>query len=76
MQRLTQMYVIPDVLPGVDPSVDVQVRFAGRDTRPGVFVKSHDSQRSPTLKIVPFQRGEQLCTVVVVDPGGFPSAPS
>lgn len=69
MQRLTQMNVIPDVLPGVDPIVDVQVRFKGHDIRPGVFVKSKDSEQRPTFKIIPFRQGEQLCTVVIVDPG-------
>lgn len=69
MQRLTQMHVIPDVLPSVDPRVDVQVRFAGRDTAPGMFVGSKNSERPPTLKIIPFRQGEKLCTVAVVDPG-------
>ncbi|KAH8148367.1 uncharacterized protein LAJ45_07468 [Morchella importuna] len=68
MQRLTQMHVIPDVLPSVDPRVDVQVRFAGRDTAPGMFVGSKNSERPPTLKIIPFRQGEKLCTVAVVDP--------
>ncbi|KAI5836868.1 phosphatidylethanolamine-binding protein [Morchella snyderi] len=68
MQRLTQMHVIPDVLPDVDPRVDVQVRFAGRDTAPGVFVESKTSERPPTLKIIPFRQGEKLCTIAVVDP--------
>lgn len=69
MQRLTQMNVVPDVLPNVDPIVDVQVRFVGKDTRPGVFVKSKDSERPPTFKIIPFRQGENLCTVAVIDPG-------
>lgn len=76
MQRLTQMHVIPDVLPGVDPSVDVQVRFVGRDIRPGVFVLARDSVRAPTVKIVVFKPGTQLCTVVVVDPGASMLSPS
>lgn len=75
MQRLTQMNVVPDVLPGVNPIVDVQVRFGGRDIQPGVFVKSKTSERRPTFKIIPFQQGEKLCTVAVVDPGESSQTP-
>ncbi|KAI5790136.1 phosphatidylethanolamine-binding protein [Geopyxis carbonaria] len=68
MQRLTQMHVMPDVLPKIDPIVDVQVRFQGRDVQPGAFVDSAQSERPPTFKVIPFQQGQMLCTVAIVDP--------
>lgn len=71
MQRITQMYVIPDVLPYTDPVVDVQVRFRGRNVQPGAFVKSNDSELAPTVKVIPFKQGQILCTVAIIDPGGF-----
>lgn len=69
MQRLTQMHVVPDILPKIDPVVHVPVRFGGRDIAPGSFVNAVDSERPPTLKIVPFTPEPMLCTIVVVDPG-------
>ena len=74
MQRLTQMHVVPDVLPTLDPVVDVQVRFRGHDVQPGAFVDSLQSELPPTLKVIPFTEGEMLCTVAVVDSGEHNSA--
>ncbi|KAL7271262.1 mitochondrial 54S ribosomal protein YmL35 [Rhizina undulata] len=68
MQRITQMNVIPDVLPHIDPVVDVQVRFQGKDIQPGAFVESLKSERAPTFKVIPFSPEEMLCTVAIVDP--------
>ena len=68
MQRLEQMKVIPDLLPYIDPVVDVQVRFRGRDVRPGTILDTRRTETQPTIKIVPFEVGEMLCTVAVVDP--------
>ena len=71
MQRLTQMNVIPDVLPKIDPVVEVQVRFRGKGIQPGAMVDSLQTERPPTFKVIPFTRDKKLCTVVVVDPGMF-----
>ncbi|KAF8477133.1 phosphatidylethanolamine-binding protein [Kalaharituber pfeilii] len=68
MQRLTQMHVIPDVLPYIDPVVDVQVRFKGRDVKPGTILNTLRTEVQPTVKIIPFRYGEMLCTIAVVDP--------
>jgi large subunit ribosomal protein L35 len=70
MQRLKQMHLTPDLLPKIDPVVDVQVRFAGRDVAPGKIVDSLQSERAPTIKIIPFTPGTKYYTVVVVDTGG------
>ncbi|KAF8246361.1 PEBP-like protein, partial [Wilcoxina mikolae CBS 423.85] len=67
MQRLTQMNVVPDLLPQIDPVVDVQVRFQGRDVQPGAYVESIQSETPPTFKVFPFEAGQMLCTVAIVD---------
>lgn len=72
MQRLTQMHVVPDVLPALDPVADVQVRFRGRDIQPGAFVNSLHTVAPPTLKVIPFEAGEMLCSVAIVDSGTCP----
>lgn len=69
MQRLSQMHIFPDILPLLDPNVDVPVRFRGRDVQPGTILSSSYTERPPTLKIIPFKPEEMLCTVLVVDPG-------
>ncbi|KAI5816060.1 phosphatidylethanolamine-binding protein [Pyronema omphalodes] len=67
MQRLTQMNVVPDLLPKIDPEVDVQLRFKGKDIHPGDFVPSFSSEDKPTLKVISFKPQEMLCTVAVID---------
>jgi large subunit ribosomal protein L35 len=73
MQRLTQMHVVPDLLPQIDPVVDVQVRFQGKDVQPGAYVESLQSETPPTFKVFAFEAGQMLCTVAIVDLGRFPS---
>jgi len=67
MQRITQMGVIPDVLPHIDPVAAVDIRFGRRKIQPGVFVQSLVSAIPPTLAIQVFDRGERLVTVVAID---------
>ena len=69
MQRLETMFVTPDVLPSINPVVDVQLRFQRKNFGPGDMVHSLLSEKPPTIKVVPFERGEMLCTIAVVDPG-------
>lgn len=68
MQRITQMNVVPDVIPAINPVVDVQMRFRGVNIQPGRILPSTLTERQPTLKIIPFRPGEKLYTVIVVDP--------
>jgi large subunit ribosomal protein L35 len=63
------MGVIPDVLPKLDPVVDVQLRFRGRNIQPGAYVGSLQSEHPPTFKVVKFTEGPMLCTAAVVDSG-------
>ena len=67
LQRITQMKVVPDVLAHVDPVVDVKLFFGGRSVPPGDFVDSRISTTAPRLLIQPFEKGEKLVTIAVVD---------
>ena len=67
MQRITQMNVIPDVLPKINPVYDVQLAFGSKKIQPGEKVHSKLSEHWPTLTIQPFDKGERLVTVVIVD---------
>ncbi|OCL08587.1 phosphatidylethanolamine binding protein [Glonium stellatum] len=67
MQRITQMNVMPDVLPKIDPVAEVTLAFGRRNVQPGDFVDSRVSEVIPRLKVQVFDKGERLVTVVVVD---------
>lgn len=68
IQRITQMKVIPDVLPHCDPIVDVKLYFGGRPVQPGDFVDSKTSLSTPKLNIQSFERGEKLVTIAIMNP--------
>jgi large subunit ribosomal protein L35 len=67
VQRLTQLNVVPDVLPNFEPTANVQMAFRGRGVQPGEFIDSRVSEVPPTLKVQVFDKGERLVTVAVVD---------
>ncbi|EER38806.1 ribosomal protein YmL35 [Histoplasma capsulatum var. duboisii H88] len=67
VQRITQMKVIPDVLPHLDPIVDVKLAFGRRAIPPGEFVDSRVSSMPAKLNVQTFEHGEKLLTVAVVD---------
>lgn len=66
-QRLTQMNVVPDVLPALDPIADVDLAFGRKNVAPGEFVDSAVSEHLPRLNVQTFEAGQKLVTVVVVD---------
>jgi large subunit ribosomal protein L35 len=68
IQRITQMNVIPDVLPHCDPIVDVKLYFDGRSVQPGEFVDAKISLSTPKLNIQSFERGEKLVAIAIVNP--------
>lgn len=68
VQRITQMNVVPDVIPNVDPILDVKIAFGRYEAPPGDFVPSHISQEPCQLTLQSFEKGERLVTVAVVDP--------
>jgi large subunit ribosomal protein L35 len=67
MQRVTQMGVIPDVLPHIDPVARVELKFGRKVVQPGDFVPSVRSEMPPTLDIQVYDKGERLVTIVAVD---------
>lgn len=68
IQRITQMKVIPDVLPSCDPVVDVKVYLNGKAISPGAFVDSRLSMNAPKLNVQSFEAGQKLVTIAVVNP--------
>ncbi|KAL9109827.1 MAG: hypothetical protein Q9227_005530 [Pyrenula ochraceoflavens] len=68
MQRIQQMSVVPDVLPGADPIMEVDLYFGRKRIAPGDFVHSTISEVTPRLHAQLFDPNERLCTIAVVDP--------
>ena len=68
MQRLTQMHVVPDLLPHLDPVADISFTFGQHHVQPGAFVNSAISERVPKLTLQVFDKGPRLVTIAVVDP--------
>lgn len=66
-QRISQLSVVPDVLPHFEPTADVRLAFGRRNVQPGEFVDSRVSEIPARLKVQVFDKGERLVTVVVVD---------
>ena len=67
MQRITQMHIVPDILPHLDPVAEVKLAFRRRNVYPGDFVDSRISQVPARLRVQVFDQGERLISVVVVD---------
>jgi len=66
-QRITQMAVIPDVLPVIDLVADVTLAFGRRDIKPGDWVPSTLSETPAKLNVQVFDKGERLVTVAIMD---------
>jgi len=66
-QRLTQMNVVPDLLPTLDIVADIDLGFGRKNIPPGEVVKSLISESMPRLNVQTFTPGERLVTVLVVD---------
>ena len=67
MQRLTQMNIMPDVLPHFDPILDVTMSFGKKKVQPGEFVEAKISEVPASLRVQAFERGEKLITIALVD---------
>lgn len=68
VQRITQMNLIPDLLPHLDPTAEVSLAFGPRAVSPGEFLDSRITETPPKLRIQVFNKGERLVTIVAVDP--------
>ena len=68
MQRISQMHIVPDVLPYLDPTADVSLAFGRRKIQPGDFVDSRVSETpAPLLQVQVFDKGDRLVSIAVVD---------
>jgi len=68
VQRVMQMNVVPDVIPNVDPILDVKIVFGNKVVQPGEFVESHISEHPCRLTLQSYERGEKMVTIAIVDP--------
>ena len=66
-QRIAQHHIVPDLLPKLDPTADVQLFFRRAKVPPGAMVPSLVSESAPRLRVQVFDKGERLATVVVID---------
>lgn len=66
-QRIEQFHIVPDVLPKLEPTADVQLYFRALKVPPGQIVDSAVSENPPRLRVQVFDKGERLVSVVVLD---------
>ncbi|KAM4065814.1 phosphatidylethanolamine-binding protein [Hirsutella rhossiliensis] len=66
-QRIKQFNIVPDVLPKLETTADVQLYFRQLKIPPGQIVDSAISENPPRLRVQVFDKGERLVTVVVID---------
>lgn len=66
-QRVTQMNIVPDLLPALDIVADVDLGFGRKTVAPGDFVDSVISEKMPRLQVQTFTPGDKLVTVAVID---------
>ena len=67
LQRINQMSVVPDLLPHLDPTAEVNLGFGRRNVQPGEFVDSRISKAPARLNVQVFDKGKRLVTVAVID---------
>ncbi|KAH9901837.1 phosphatidylethanolamine-binding protein [Xylariomycetidae sp. FL2044] len=66
-QRISQLSIVPDVLPKFDPVADVQLYFRRIHVTPGTILDSRVTEVPPRLRVQLFNAGERLVSVVVMD---------
>ncbi len=66
-QRISQLHIVPDVLPKFEPAVDVQLYFRRVKVTPGEILDSRVTEVPPRLRVQCFDPGERLVSVVVLD---------
>src|SRR3954469_22460646 len=67
LQRITQLKVIPDVVPSCDPTLDVKINFGRSNVQPGDYVDSAVSEKPCQLVVQSFERDPKLVTIALVD---------
>jgi large subunit ribosomal protein L35 len=66
-QRISQFNIVPDILPKLEPTADVQLYFRSLKVQPGAIVDSAVSENAPRLRVQVFDKGPRLVSVAVVD---------
>jgi large subunit ribosomal protein L35 len=67
-QRIEQFNIVPDIIPKLEPTADVQLYFRKMKIPPGQIVDSIVSEKPPRLRVQTFDdKGERLVSVVVID---------
>ena len=65
------MNVVPDIIPSIDPIIDVSLRFRRKNVLHGAKVLAKNATRYPSVQVKQFDSKKRLVTVLVVDPGEF-----
>lgn len=66
-QRIEQFNIVPDILPKLTPSYDVQLWFRRSKVPPGKILPSNVTEVPPKLRVTPFTAGERLVSIVIMD---------
>ncbi|KAK7751696.1 mitochondrial 54S ribosomal protein YmL35 [Diatrype stigma] len=66
-QRISQLNIVPDVLPKFEPVMDVQLFFRRVKVEPGEILDSRITEVPPRLRVQCFDPGERLVSIVVLD---------
>ncbi|KAF6817352.1 ribosomal protein 35 [Colletotrichum sojae] len=66
-QRIAQFNIVPDILPKIEPSYDVQMWFRRVKCPPGKILPSNVTEVPPKLTVTPFTAGERLVSIVIMD---------
>ncbi|ROT38881.1 phosphatidylethanolamine-binding protein [Sodiomyces alkalinus F11] len=67
-QRISQFHITPDILPTFSPQYDVQLFFRRAKVPAGKLLPSDITEVPPRLRIQPFDAGDRLVTIVILDP--------
>ncbi|KAG9303594.1 hypothetical protein G9A89_018490 [Geosiphon pyriformis] len=67
MERLHLMFVIPDVFPSFDPTLELKIFFVA-PVVPGVFQRPRNTINKPRINLNNYHQDTRLYTVIMVDP--------
>ncbi|CAI2181742.1 19973_t:CDS:2, partial [Funneliformis geosporum] len=68
MERITQMYVVPDVFPTLEPTIDLEIKIKNEIIEPGVFLFPAQTKKEPSIILTNFHEDMRLYTLILVDP--------
>ncbi|CAG8534491.1 6753_t:CDS:2 [Scutellospora calospora] len=68
VERITQMYVVPDVFPDLEPTMCLELKFGEEFVEPGCFQRPIRTINPPTIIMNSFHIETCLYTLIMVDP--------